>query len=172
MPEPPPVMRIVLPLVFICRSPGRCRQLLWENAQHGAELQGKRGGPQFAIQENVIGTAGGEEPRGFAIFGDGPHFVSERDGAMVGAGDDGGDFDFIVITRGAEIAAIDFGDGEENAVVALEIFVAEAVGAAVIDAGDFHPDEVVGVIDDAHLIGFRIADANAGGDGGHGVESS
>jgi hypothetical protein len=28
------------------------------------------------------------------------------------------------------------------------------------------------VVDDAHLVGFRIAHADAGGDGGHGVESS
>lgn len=128
-------------------------------------MLGERGGPQFAVQKNMIGTAGGEEARCFAIFGDGPHLISERDGAMVRAGDDGGDFDFIVIARGAQIAAIDLGDREENAVIALEIFVAETVGAAVIDAGNFHPDEIVGVVDDAHLIGFRIAHANAGGNG-------
>jgi len=120
----------------------------------------------------VIGTAGGEEPGGFAIFGDGAHLVAERDGAMVCAGDEGGDFDFVVIAGGAEIAAIDGGDGEEDAVIALQVFVAEAVGAAVIDAGDFHPDEVIGVVDDAHLIGFGITHANAGSDGRHGAESS
>ena len=33
---------------------------------------------------------------------------------------------------------------------------------AELDAGHFHPDEIIRIVDNAHLIGFRITDANGG----------
>jgi len=51
-------------------------------------------------------------------------------------------------------------------VLQFHLLVVEAEGAHELHAADLEPDEVVGVVDDAHLVGFRVADAEFGG-GGH-----
>ena len=65
-----------------------------------------------------------------------------------------------------------FGDGEQHSVVEFHIFVVKADGPAIIDARHFHPDQIVGVVDDPHLVGFGVADADrswCGLVGGHGL---
>lgn len=86
---------------------------------------------------------------------------------MVRTREPGFDFDLVVITRGAQIAAVDFGDSEQDSVLAFEIAIAETGLAAVIDTGHFHPNEVVGVVHDTHLVSLGIAYANSGDGGGH-----
>ena len=56
-----------------------------------------------------------------------------------------------------------FDDGEQDAVFEFHVFVVKTDGTAIVDSCDFHPDEVVGVVDDAHLVGFGIADSDSGG---------
>lgn len=88
-------------------------------------------------------------------------FVGEADHARAGAGDPGGGEDFVVVAGRAEVAAADPDDDEVQAAALLHFAVADALHAAELGAGDFHPDEVVGVVDDPHLVGFGVTDAEA-----------
>jgi hypothetical protein len=51
-------------------------------------------------------------------------------------------------------------DGKKQA-FRLQLFVIEPACTNQFDPPDFHPDEVIRMIDDSHLIGFGIADAKA-----------
>ena len=79
-------------------------------------------------------------------------------GCLLHAGDDGDD---VVVERGAVIACLDFEDGESVAFV-LERAVGDAVRTEELGAADFEPGEVVGMIDDAHHVGFGVAYAEFG----------
>jgi hypothetical protein len=41
------------------------------------------------------------------------------------------------------------------------LFVIEAARADEFDPADLHPNEIIGVVNDTHLIGFSVADSNA-----------
>jgi hypothetical protein len=69
--------------------------------------------------------------------------------------------DLVIIVHGSLVAALRIDDGNEAVVFPLHIFIAEAELAEQFDPPHFKPDEMIGVIDDAHLVGFGIADANA-----------
>src|SRR6266849_5302497 len=68
----------------------------------------------------------------------------------------------VIIVYGSLVAAAGIDYGNKAVVVALHIFIAEAELAEEFHASHFKPDEMIGVIDDPHLVGFGIADANAG----------
>src|SRR6202795_391071 len=67
----------------------------------------------------------------------------------------------VIIVYGSLVAAAGIDYGNEAVVFALHVFIAEAELAKEFHASHFKPDEMIGVIDDAHLICFGIADANA-----------
>ena len=77
--------------------------------------------------------------------------------------------DFIVIPGGVQITAVRFRHREQNSVCALHMFVIESERAAEIGARYLHPDEVVGMIGNPHLIGLGITDADCGGVLWHGL---
>lgn len=116
------------------------------------------------MEEDVAGVAGGD---GAGAGGD---FVLELDDAAVGFADRCCDGDFVVVAGGGKIAAIGADDGEQKAFFEFHVAIADAGGAAIFGAADFHPDEIVGVVDDTHLVGFGVADAEAGLVGGHARE--
>ena len=64
------------------------------------------------------------------------------------------------------IAGLDAGDHQEIA-EPLDVGIVEAGGRAEAGAGELEPDHVVGVMDDAHLVGLGIADLDVdlGADG-------
>ena len=82
-----------------------------------------------------------------------------------GAGLDEND---VVVARGGAIAATGLDDRENALMLHFERLVAEAEGAENFNAAQLEPDQVVGVVDDAHLIGFRVAHADLESGGGHG----
>src|ERR1017187_4860746 len=69
--------------------------------------------------------------------------------------------DLVMIVRGSPVAAVGIDYGDEAAVFALHILIVEAELAEEFHTSHFKPDEMIGVIEDAHLVGFGIADANA-----------
>jgi len=103
-----------------------------------------------------------EASRQFAIVGGEADFIGDSQHSAVRFLEPGFDDDFVVVLGGREVTAIGFGDDHENAVLLFHVAVGEALSPAPLGAGDFHPDEVVGVIDDAHLIGFGVANTEAG----------
>jgi hypothetical protein len=50
---------------------------------------------------------------------------------------------------------------EPDAVARFHVLVADAGGAAIFGPSDFHPDQVVGVVHHAHLVGLGVAHAEA-----------
>ena len=104
----------------------------------------------------VDGVAGGEE----FVVGLAQDFVAELEGAGLGFEDAGADGEEFVVTSGMVVAAVDVGDDDVGVVLEFHLFVVEAEGAHEFDAADFEPDEEVGVVNNAHLIGFGVADAD------------
>src|SRR5258707_7215292 len=66
----------------------------------------------------------------------------------------------VIIVYGSLITAAGIDHGDEADVFALHILIAEAELAEEFHPSHFKPDEMIGVIDDPHLIGFGIADAD------------
>ena len=104
----------------------------------------------------VNGVAGGEE----FLVGLAEDFVAEFEGAGFGFEDAGADGEEFVVASGMVVAAVDVGDDHVGVVLGFQLLVVEAEGAHEFNAADFKPDEEVGVVDDAHLIGFGVADAD------------
>jgi hypothetical protein len=69
--------------------------------------------------------------------------------------------DLIVVARRREVATSGFGDRKECLFLALQIAILESTFPAVVGAPHFHPDQLVCVVHNAHLIGFRIAHSKA-----------
>ena len=68
----------------------------------------------------------------------------------------------IVIARSRNVPHGGLGHGQTNTAL-LELAIAGAQRANQIGARDLAPDQIVRVIHDAHLIGFRVAYAQLGG---------
>ena len=88
-------------------------------------------------------------------------FVSEADRSRPDMFQARAHDDFVIIVHGSLVAAAGIDDRDEAAVFALHIFIAEAELAQKFRPAHFKPDEMIGVIDDAHLIGLGVAHADA-----------
>src|SRR2546427_6476510 len=64
----------------------------------------------------------------------------------------------VVVAGGGAVADVDLGDGEVDALL-LELLVGQPRLAHQLGPGPVEPDEIVGVVDHAHLVGFGIIDA-------------
>ncbi len=83
--------------------------------------------------------------------------VREAENGAADAGDAGADEELVVVAGGGFVAAGGFDDGDAGLLLALHGFVVEAELAHEFGAADLEPYEVVGVVDDAHLVGFGVA---------------
>jgi len=104
----------------------------------------------------VDGVPGGKE----LLIGLAEEFIPEFEGAGFGFEDAGADSEEFVVTGGMMIAAVGVGDNHVGVVLKLHLLVVEAEGAHELDAADLKPDEEVGVVNNAHLIGFGVAHAD------------
>jgi len=124
---------------------------------------GQRAFLHGAIDRDVDGFGIGEENRlGFAVPG-AEEAVGKLDDRGAQAGDVGFDGDEVVVASRRFVAAGSFDDGKMAVVLELHLFVLETELAEELDAANFAPDEVVGVVGDTHLVGFSVADAESGG---------
>src|SRR5450631_58583 len=117
---------------------------------------GQRARVHLCIGDDVRGLAFGQQLAGFRVS----QFVSEvnhflPDVFQVRAHDD-----LVIIVYGSLVAAAGIDYSDEAVVFALHIFIAEAELAKEFHPSHFKPDEVIGVINNAHLVGFSIADAD------------
>ena len=119
-----------------------------------------------AVDRDVDGFSLGEKDGVECTVARGEEAVGEPDDGGAKAGDAGFDRDEVVVAGGGFVTAGGFNDGQVAVVLQLHLFVFEAELAEELDAADFGPDEVIGIVSDTHLVGFRIADAE-GGDGRH-----
>lgn len=114
-------------------------------------------GAARGVEEDVFGFARDEESAGFGVA----DLVGEGEHAGVDFGDAAFGDDFVVVEGGGVVAAVGVNDGEADLIVTFHVAVADTADAAEFGTGHFEPDEVVGVVDDAHLVGFGVADAEA-----------
>ena len=54
------------------------------------------------------------------------------------------------------VPAVHIGDHQITIVFDLHALVVETVGAHEFDAPHFKPDQIIGVVDHPHLVGFRV----------------
>src|SRR3984893_19500023 len=68
--------------------------------------------------------------------------------------------DFIVITRRSLVAAARIDHGDAAAIFCLHVAVGKTELPQQFHSADFKPNEVIGLIDNPHLVGFRVAHPN------------
>src|ERR1700733_9786133 len=68
--------------------------------------------------------------------------------------------DLIVIACRSLVAAARIYDGDATSIVLFHIAIGKADLPQEFHAANLEPDEMVGVIDDAHLVSFRVAHAD------------
>lgn len=110
--------------------------------------------PEIAAQKNVPGTAGSHAA---AFHG---HLIVEGDKAAADVGDFREDDHLIVKARRTHVTAVRLRDRQKDAVFNFHFAVTKADRLAVFHASHFHPDQVVGVVNHAHLIGLGVSDPN------------
>jgi hypothetical protein len=87
-------------------------------------------------------------------------FVAKADHPRAGLLNPGADGYLVVVTCWEEETAANLGHSQQNAVL-LHIAVTDAARAAQFNASDFHPNEVIGVVDHSHLVRLGIPHADA-----------
>ncbi len=112
------------------------------------------------VDDDVVSLSRCEE---LAVGGP-PDLVTEGDGAAAQFEQSGADQNLVIVPGGLAVGGPHLGHREERVVVNLHVAVVESIITTELDPADLEPDEVVGMVDDAGLIGLGIADA--GGDFG------
>ena len=64
----------------------------------------------------------------------------------------------VIIARGLAVANVHVGHGEIRALL-LQLLIRHAAFPEMFRPRHIHPDEIVGVVDEAHLIGFGVIHA-------------
>src|SRR5216683_4739116 len=84
------------------------------------------------------------------------HFVRKSNGTVSRLRDARAHAQHFVIARGGVVAAAHVGDDDVAVVVDFHALVFDAQRAHQLHAPDFKPDQVIRVIDHAHLVGLRV----------------
>src|ERR1035437_9026179 len=108
-----------------------------------------------AGNEDMAGVAHGQP----AIVFRQTHFVGESHHPRGGFLNPRPDDHYVVEAGGIAVLAVRFGNRQEYAVLHCHVPVVEAPGFAEFHAPHFHPNQVIRVVDHAHLVGFGVADA-------------
>lgn len=125
-------------------------------------------GLHVAIEPAVLCGTGGKK----ALSGGGADLVPKLNQPGIGADDFRFNQDFVIVTGRGEKTALRFDDGKQNSLRVLQVLIVEAARPNQFYPSDFHPDEVIGMIDDPHLIGFGISHAKADLVPGHGYQGT
>jgi len=89
------------------------------------------------------------------------HFISKFNYARTRPFHSGTNQDLVIEAGGTQIPAIGLDDRQKHVIFAFHIAVPEADGATKFNAGHLHPDKVISVVHNSHLVGFGVTDANA-----------
>src|SRR5208282_5054755 len=87
-------------------------------------------------------------------------FISESHGSALSFGHARADRELVVESRRTLVAARGLGDDDEAVVLDFHLLVLESKLAAKLDAAHFEPREVISIIDQPHLVGFRVSNAH------------
>src|SRR5208282_3220141 len=135
-----------LSLLFFYRSAEHFHILLWQRARLHSR-----------IGDDVRGFAFGQQLACFRVS----QLVSETDHFLPHMFQVRAHDDLVIIVYGSLVAGLGIDNGDKAIVFALHFLIAEAELAHEFDTSYFKPDEMIGVIDEAHLVGFGVADAEA-----------
>ncbi len=83
----------------------------------------------------------------------------------------GFDSDLFVIPGWGVISAGSLGNCEQDAVIRFHIAIPDSSGPAPFNTTNLHPDEVIGVVDNPHLVGFCKTGSQPGGNKRHTIEN-
>src|SRR5579884_2090550 len=115
---------------------------------------GQGTGPAFVIDDNVRGLAFSQQQ----IVGLSVNLISEDQDAPPHSRKASLDQDFVVITGRRFVATLRLRDNDAEAVFPLHVAVFEAMLPAKLRPANLKPNEVIGVIDHAHLVRLSVAD--------------
>src|ERR1035437_1904940 len=136
-------------------------------AEQGVVLLRQVCRPHGAGNKDMPGVAHGQAAIAFRQA----HFVGESHHPRGGFLNPRLDDYFVVEARGMAVLAVRFGHRQEDAVLDFHVAVVEAEGFAEFHPAHFHPNQVIRVVDHAHLVGFGVANAQAAfGHGSHAEE--
>src|SRR5258708_6656050 len=146
-------------------SLSRCRQIPESDAPLGAAHGRAKYFYIFFRQHAGFHLRIGHDVRGLAscpLLADlrGTQFIPEADYFLSHMFQIRENNNLVIIVYGSLIAAAGIDHGDEAVVFALHILIAEAKLAEEFHPSHFKPYEMISVIDDPHLIGFSIADAD------------
>lgn len=102
----------------------------------------------------MLGCTGSQQP----VAGNEPDLIGELDQARIGPGHLGNNYDFVIVAGRIDVTALSFDHRQENALAVFKILVIEPARANQFHPSDFHPHQIVGMVDDPHLVSFGIAD--------------
>jgi len=88
--------------------------------------------------------------------------VPKMNDGTADSGDVGLDEQLIVVPCGRFVAYVYIDDRDSAAFLDFHPAIVEAMLPHQFDSANFEPDEVVRVVDDAHLVRFGVANADAG----------
>src|SRR5215469_10700722 len=121
-------------------------------------LRGKRGSLKFGIHHDMCAIAFGQQRlRGLMI-----KLISELYERAAKKFDSSTHENLIVITRRRLEAAPNFSYGDVAVVLLLHQAVLKAELAQEFDSSNLEPDNVIRMVNHAHLVGLRVAHANMG----------
>jgi hypothetical protein len=121
---------------------------------------------ELIVADDVDGLAFGEELALSSLWvGCAEDAICKFDDGAAEQSGAGLDLNLVVVAGRGAIAAAGFNHGENALMLGFKLAVSEAEGAEQLDAAYLKPDQIIRVVDDAHLVGFGIADADFGSDG-------
>src|SRR5690349_2886686 len=88
--------------------------------------------------------------------------VDKPDRTAADLGYAGSDVEQVVVVGRGFVSDVGFGDDHQGVVVLFHFFVGKSACAAEVAAAGLEPDEVVRMMDYAHLVGLGISDPNLG----------
>src|SRR6266550_8895001 len=65
--------------------------------------------------------------------------------------------EFVIVISWCFITAVAFGHDEKGIVILFHVPIREAAGATKLRPANLEPDQVVGVVNNAHLVRLRVA---------------
>src|SRR4051812_18218671 len=89
-----------------------------------------------------------------------PYLIDKSYTAAADLTDSGANGQVLVVEGGLFVATVGLGDHHKGVVLILHLFIGKTTGSAEIAPTGFEPDQVVGMMYDAHLVRFSVTDTD------------
>src|SRR5690349_18600498 len=124
----------------------------WRRQQTFRISFGKGSDATVLIGDDVASLAFGDD-----LSGSSPHdLIAEAKRALAKFGDVSADDQLVVIISWSFVAAVGLGHDQKRALALFHVAIRETARATVVGSAYFEPDQIVGIINDAHLVCFGV----------------